>query len=482
MHSLELGRARASSRIIDKYVIVPVLACIYTIIVAPILSFFTAPAPMRQWSVQSYLEAMTAPHWQNKVVWPALAAMSLVVALRNRSRLTLPPYIICLIAYLALAGASVLWAFKPEVSLTRFVMQVIILTSIILPALLAVRTADMMRSVFLCFAFTAILNFLVVLVQDPVIWLDNNQELIIYQGYFDFKGTLGECAAIAFLLSIHQMLFPGLRRAFAVIVLVVTSYLMFVSKSKGALGLAIIAPVLAQLTLFVGKKMHVSPAAVLLPLLLCYEVVSRIPGSNIINRVSYRLYANYTLSGRTVIWDFVNYEIGRRPLLGWGYQSFWLVGADSPSMVEAPGWVKSMPSAHNGYLDTMLDTGYVGFALFAIFILATLRAIGRVADREPARAWLLLSLALFVILTNFLESGWMHGMDILWVSFAIVVAEIARCSHPSAVSSDARSRHRYGFQLAHSSLTDTRAHSGAISRRSVPHSGAGWKAPGGASS
>src|SRR5262249_42540212 len=46
--------------------------------------------------------------------------------------------------------------------------------------------------------------------------------------------------------------------------------------------------------------------------------------------------------------------------------------------------------------------------------------------REPARAWLLLSLALFVILTNFLESIWMRGMDMLWVMFVIVVAETGR--------------------------------------------------------
>ena len=60
-----------------------------------------------------------------------------------------------------------------------------------------------------------------------------------------------------------------------------------------------------------------------------------------------------------------------------------------------------MPSAHNGYLDTKLDMGYIGLALLVIFIFATLHAIGRV--RETARAWLLLALALYLILTNFLE-------------------------------------------------------------------------------
>jgi O-antigen ligase len=160
-----------------------------------------------------------------------------------------------------------------------------------------------------------------------------------------------------------------------------------------------------------------------------YAALSSIVG-DLINRISWHLYGNYTLSGRTIIWDFVNFEIARNPLLGWGYQSFWLVGADAPSIVEAPGWVKTMPSAHNGYLDTMVDMGYVGLCLLVVFILATLHAIGRVADREPARAWLLLTLALFVILTNFLETTWMHGMDMLWLMFVIVAAEASRFWQP----------------------------------------------------
>ena len=51
----------------------------------------------------------------------------------------------------------------------------------------------------------------------------------------------------------------------------------------------------------------------------------------------------------------------------------------------------SCQNAHNGYLETILDTGYIGLILFLVFIFATLHAIGRVAGRDPARAWLLLS-------------------------------------------------------------------------------------------
>ena len=89
-----------------------------------------------------------------------------------------------------------------------------------------------------------------------------------------------------------------------------------------------------------------------------------------------------------------------------------------------------MPNAHNGYYDTMLEMGYIGLTLLLAFIIATLHAIGRVADRDPARARILLSIALFVIMYNFLESLWMRGFEFLWVVFVIVAADIGRYWQP----------------------------------------------------
>src|SRR6202030_569967 len=106
------------------------------------------------------------PGLPNRIFWPAMAAVSVVLAVRNYSRfgkLTFPPHIICLLAYVAFAGSSVLWAFRPEISFTRFAQQVMVLTSIILPGMLAVRTTDLMRGVFLCCAFGAILNIFFIL-------------------------------------------------------------------------------------------------------------------------------------------------------------------------------------------------------------------------------------------------------------------------------------------------------------------------------
>src|SRR6185436_5032149 len=117
----------------------------------------------------------------------------------------------------------------------------------------------------------------------------------------------------------------------------------------------------AALTLFIKRTTRISPAVVLLSIPIGFALFSSVSGFTV-NRLSNILFGDPTFTGRTVIWDFVDTEIARRPLIGWGYQSFWLVGPDAPSIVDAPGFVKAMPNAHNGYKDTMLELGYVGLA------------------------------------------------------------------------------------------------------------------------
>jgi len=418
MHSFERAPARSSTPMIDICAIVSISACVYTSIVSPLMSI--------TFSSEQTLLGLAESRPENRIFWPALAAISLVLAGRNRFRLSLPPNIICLLAYLAFAGASVLWAFRPELSFIRFTQQVMILTSIVLPAMLAVRTADMMRALFLCFAFASILN--VFFVQGRPLSAGNNENFG-YAGYFADKNSLGQVAAIAFLLALHEMIYPGRRRALGIIIVVIATLLLFLSNSKTSLGLAICAPFLAGLTLIIGRRMRISSATVLLSILFCYELLSRVSGFNM-SRVSYMLYDNPDFSGRIYIWYFVQDEIARRPFLGWGYQSFWLVGPDGPSIVDGSGWIEIMPHAHNGYLDVRLETGLIGFALFVSFIITTLYAIGRVANRDPVRAWIVLSLALFVIFDNFLETAWMRGFSVLWVVFVIVAAEAGRYSRP----------------------------------------------------
>lgn len=364
-----------------------------------------------------------------------MAVISVLLAVQKRARfrkLSWPPHIVCLFVYLALAGASVLWAFSPDRSFVRFTQQLMVVTSVVLPVLLTARTVDVMRGVFLCFALALVLNMLfvlggsVTLVQYGAATVD-----IGYQGYFDGKNYLGECSAPALLLALNEIRYRGGRRVFGVMIAVLAIVLIRLSDSKTALGLAVVVPFLAWFTLTARKITRLSPAIILMCIPFGYLLVSSVSKFNM-NRISFMLFGDATLTGRTIIWDFVGREIDRHSLLGWGYQSFWLVPG-SPVYTEAPGWVRIMPNAHNGYYDTILETGHVGLVVLLAFVIATLHTIGRVHDRNPARAQLLLSLALFVICWNYFESIWVRGYEFLWVLFIFVVVEIARYWQPLPV-------------------------------------------------
>lgn len=406
---------RASRGMIDRFAIVPVLACIFATIISPL--------EYAIFNIDPY-----GTRLDTRIFWPVMAAVSIILTRNNRSRLPrpLPPHIICLFIYLAFAGASVSWAFNPSNSFIRFAQEAMIVISIVLPAMLAAPTADILRGLFLwCFAPAAILNVAFVLENSPsVVAL-----LKGYPGYFMGKNYLGEFSAIPFLLALHEMLYPGWRKIFGIVIALVSAWLLFWANSKTAFGLALFVPVLAGLTLLVRKISRLSTAVILLSIPICFILLSTVSHFGI-ERISYMLYGDLSLTGRTVIWDFANNEIARRPLLGWGYQSFWLAGPDAPSIVDAQGWVKMMPDGHNGYVDTKLELGYVGFGLLLIFIFATLHGVGRMADRAPARAWLVLSLALYIITYNFLETLWMKGYEFLWVMFLILAAEIGRYWRP----------------------------------------------------
>jgi len=431
--SMRSVRVKEAGTIFDICLIAPILTCAYTLIISPMLVFMY---PVKD---------ITTPRLENKIFGPTILAIALACLVSRRSRLTWPPHIVWLAAYFALAGASILWSFKPQFSFVRYFAEIIMIISV-MPVLLADRRADVIRGVFYLFAFGLILN--VILITGGYSSETVSMGVKIGQrGYFTFKGELGEFAALAFLFSLYEIFHPGWRRILGLIIAVISVYLVLISQSKGSLGCSVLAAILATLVLFVSKKARVSPAIVLLPLPICYAVVSGLVG-NLVNRISWYIYGNYTLTGRTEIWDVVNFEIAKKPLLGWGYRSIWLVGPDSPIMVDAWNWVRTMPSAHNGYLDTILDTGYIGLALVIIFIFATLHATGRVADRDRARAWLLLSVALYIILQNFLESALMQGGDALWLMFVVVVAEAGRYWRPFR-SRGASARSSGGRPLAH---------------------------------
>jgi exopolysaccharide production protein ExoQ len=403
--------ARSSAPLIDKWSFVPMVAFIYSAIVAQFITYMTSNG-----------EADFGANLLNELAWPAMTAVAIGVAAQNSSRLsrlTWPSHIVWLFVCVAFAVASAAWSVKPAFTVTRCIQLMMLVSSIALTPLLATaRSTDMMRTLFYCCALGVVLNTLF----GTGSFNGDAASGSGYQGFMSSKNNLGQFAAIAVLMSVYEMTHRGSRRVLGLIFAVLSFMLLVRSSSKTSTALVYLSPALAGLMLALNKTARISAVACL-SILMVLCVIFR-------NDLGQTIFHDPTFTGRTSIWAFVGSEIDRRPLLGWGFLAFWLTGPDSVALVDgAPyGWVARMPHSHNGYVDIVLQLGYVGLACLIMLISTTVLAVERIAKRDRARSWLLLSMIIFIMFNNHLESSFMHGGDFLWVVFVLICADIGQYS------------------------------------------------------
>jgi len=129
-----------------------------------------------------------------------------------------------------------------------------------------------------------------------------------------------------------------------------------------------------------------------------------------------------TLHGRTGIWDAV-LKLQTNPLLGMGYQSFWMGGrlAAVSRDINIPGLLNE---AHNGYLETYLNLGVVGVVLLLLFMISSYRIVCRRFTVSPHFGALGVALWMVMVFYNFTEAAFVTSL--LWpvlLLFVLVVPQ-----------------------------------------------------------
>ena len=118
------------------------------------------------------------------------------------------------------------------------------------------------------------------------------------------------------------------------------------------------------------------------------------------------------MSDRTRIWE-VLLSAPVNPLLGTGYQSFWLLGPRVQWI-----WQRltgdNVLEAHNGYLEMYLDLGLSGLFLLCTFLIATYRKICNRINRAAPLGSLSLGLWTLLLFYNVTEAAF--GGGLLWIT------------------------------------------------------------------
>ncbi len=134
-----------------------------------------------------------------------------------------------------------------------------------------------------------------------------------------------------------------------------------------------------------------------------------------------------SLTGRTDIWDALFVKIAERPWTGYGYNAFWgLESAPATWVRYQTGWL--VPSAHNGWIDLLVQLGWPGAILVGTIMassyVVTLIRLPRAGLREGF--WSIAYLSVYILLT-FSESVLVSAQALPWT---LCLTVLARAVYP----------------------------------------------------
>lgn len=128
-----------------------------------------------------------------------------------------------------------------------------------------------------------------------------------------------------------------------------------------------------------------------------------------------------TLTDRTAVWHDA-LSLQPDPIIGAGFESFWL----GPRLEQLwQKWWWRPTQAHNGYIETYLNLGYVGVILLAGLIIGTFRKVSRGMLTDFQFARFRLGMLFAIVVYNFTEATF-KGVHLVWTIFYLVAIDYPR--------------------------------------------------------
>jgi O-antigen ligase len=126
---------------------------------------------------------------------------------------------------------------------------------------------------------------------------------------------------------------------------------------------------------------------------------------------------NSTLTGRTDIWKLV-LSIPSNPVLGVGYESFWLGARLQKIWAAIPGL--RLNESHNGYVEVLITLGWFGLALLGCVIAMGYRNVIAAYRRDPYAGSLRMAFFLAPVINAMTEAAF-RMMGPPWIVFLLAV-------------------------------------------------------------
>ena len=405
------GNARNKANLDVALWVVPA-AFAYGLILAPILMFSASGGAELGSGINLAAAEGTA---SNKVIWLLLVGM-VGYAWTNtgdKALRTARLHVIMLFAYLLVVIASAGWSDVPAISLRRSMQQALLLIVMVAPFILVADRKEILDKVCWIFAAVIIINVLVL----PLMGIPD----FGYRGIYSQKNSLGQIITTGFFFCVYAAIRrEGAMRWLFIGLAFLAVGLCVVSRSKTSIGLMFVTPLLASC--LIGIFTIKDALARIFANFICVILVAAVVAAAVlipfgISDISELIFHDTTFTGRTKIWAFAGHYISQSPFFGYGFGSFWAVGEATRALGE--GFIEGLVQAHNGYVDVVLEMGYVGLFIVTVLIVTLLVNILRLAHSDGLTSLLLLTCLLFVLLNNTMESSLFRSYAPLWMVFLL---------------------------------------------------------------
>lgn len=233
-------------------------------------------------------------------------------------------------------------------------------------------------------------------------YIHESPELLgMWSGIYGHKNELGYMMAWSAGVFLHLAL-SGHRYRWLMWVLCGISICLIIL-SRSTTSLTILLTMVLLLPFYKSlKKTNYKLQVIMITSTLMFLMISSILLLNNAETVVGTSGKDLTFNGRSDLWDLVISKILERPWLGYGFSGFWTSNAAS-KLRATYDWASN---AHNGFLELLLELGFLGFLTFAagfvrFFAMALTRIIS--VAKKPEDYWPM-QMLIIIVIVNFSEA------------------------------------------------------------------------------
>lgn len=340
-----------------------------------------------------------------------------------------------LLGFVLLAGASTAWSIEPGVTVQRMIGVVSTLLVCIAFGLVSWRRTRFQDAVRPAVTALLLASILVALV-SPDLGIEQGTTFTLagsWRGVTFQKNALGHLASFGLVFWLHAWLARDAKLLPVLAGLAISVTALIGSRSSTSLLSGVFACIFLFLLLRSPQNLRrympfIIGAFAILVLTYALAVLKVVPGMDaLLTPITALTGKDQTFSNRSVIWEIINEHIKLAPILGSGYGAYWTGPyPTSPSFVFLTKMYFYPTQAHNGYLETINDLGYVGLSFLLGFLFFYVRQALQLFRLDRAQGALFLGLFFLQAIANLSEANWFQATSFEWVIMMISTVALGR--------------------------------------------------------